>query len=57
LRACLFQGFDYREYREKALQLLLPAANFILGLEDGKKRYFDVVLAITKAIFTLRHAR
>jgi type I restriction enzyme, R subunit len=45
----LFHRFDYSGYREKALQLLLPAANFILGLEDGKKRYFDVVLAITKA--------
>lgn len=31
------------------MALLLPAANFVLGLEEGKKRWFDVVLAITKA--------
>ncbi len=29
--------------------MLLPAANFVLGLADGKKRWADVVLAITKA--------
>jgi len=29
--------------------LLAPAANHILGLEDGKKRYLDEVLALTKA--------
>lgn len=45
----MFYGFDYSSYRENAAQLLLPAANYILGLEDGRKRYFDVVLAITKA--------
>jgi len=28
---------------------LAPAANHILGLEDGKKRYMDEVLALTKA--------
>ncbi|AKB36162.1 Type I restriction-modification system, restriction subunit R [Methanosarcina siciliae C2J] len=45
----MFHGFDYSSYRQNAVQLLLPAANYILGLEDGQKRYFDVVLAITKA--------
>jgi type I restriction enzyme R subunit len=45
----ILHGFDYAAYRTKATQLLLPAANFVLGLEDGKKRWFDVVLAITKA--------
>ncbi len=45
----LLHGFDYREYRTKATDLLLPTANFVLSLEDGKKRWFDVVLAITKA--------
>jgi type I restriction enzyme R subunit len=29
--------------------LLAPSANHILGLEDGKKRYLDEVLALTKA--------
>ncbi|WP_310446375.1 type I restriction endonuclease subunit R [Thiobacillus sp.] len=45
----LLHGFDYAAYRTQATVLLLPAANFVLGLEDGKKRWFDVVLAITKA--------
>ena len=45
----LLHGFDYGDYRTKAAGLLLPAANFVLGLEDGKKRWADAVLAITKA--------
>jgi type I restriction enzyme, R subunit len=45
----LLHGYDYAAYRTQATGLLLPAANFVLGLEDGKKRWFDVVLAITKA--------
>jgi type I site-specific deoxyribonuclease, HsdR family len=45
----MFHGFNYETYRTNASQLLLPAANHILGLQDGKKRYFDVVLAISKA--------
>lgn len=45
----IFHGFDYTNYRTRSLELLLPAANHILGLEEGKKRYFDIVLAISKA--------
>ncbi len=45
----LLHGFDYSAYRTQATGLLLPTANFVLGLDDGKKRWFDVVLAITKA--------
>ncbi|MBL8025228.1 MAG: type I restriction endonuclease subunit R [Fibrobacteres bacterium] len=45
----MFHGFDYLQYRTAPLPLLIPGANHILGLEDGKKRFFDVVLAITKA--------
>jgi type I restriction enzyme R subunit len=45
----LLHGFDYSEYRTQATTLLLPAANFVLGIEDGKTRWFDVVVAITKA--------
>ncbi|MHB8914326.1 MAG: type I restriction endonuclease subunit R [Thiobacillus sp.] len=45
----LLHGFDYAAYRTQATGLLLPTANFVLGLEDGKRRWFDVVLAITKA--------
>jgi type I restriction enzyme R subunit len=42
-------GFDFSAYRTQATALLLPAANHVLGLEDGKKRWADVVLGITKA--------
>ncbi len=45
----LLHGFDHSGYRTQATALLLPAANFVLGLEDGKKRWADVVLGITKA--------
>lgn len=45
----MFHGFNYKDYKTNAVQLLLPAANHILGLENGRKRYFDVVLAISKA--------
>ncbi|OIP95146.1 MAG: DEAD/DEAH box helicase [Piscirickettsiaceae bacterium CG_4_10_14_3_um_filter_44_349] len=45
----LFHGFDYRDYETKALNLLPGAMNHILGLEDGKKRYLDVMAAINKA--------
>ena len=45
----LYHGFDYSAYKTKAHMLLAPAANHILGLEDGKKRYLDEVLALTKA--------
>lgn len=42
-------GFDYSAYETEAHKLLVPAANHILGLDDGKKRFLDAVLAITKA--------
>lgn len=45
----LFHGFDYSDYETKALNLLPGAMNHILGLEDGKKRYLDVMAAINKA--------
>lgn len=45
----LYHGFDYSEFKTKAHRLLAPSANHILGLEDGKKRYLDEVLALTKA--------
>lgn len=43
------EGFDYSGFKTKGLQLLVPATNHILGLKDGKKRFLDAVLAITKA--------
>ena len=45
----LYHGFDYSSFMTKAHMLLVPCANFILGLDDGKKRYLDEVLALTKA--------
>lgn len=48
----MLHGFDYSGFRTQATLLLLPTANFVLGLEEGKKRWFDVVLAITK-VFSL----
>lgn len=42
-------GFDYTDFENSAYKLLVPAANYILGLDDGKKRFLDQVLAITKA--------
>ncbi len=45
----MLHGIDYSGYRAQPTQLLLPVANFVLGLDDGKKRWFDVVLNITKA--------
>jgi len=45
----LFHGFDYIDFENNAYKLLVPAANHILGLDDGKKRFLDAVLAINKA--------
>lgn len=43
------EGFDYSAFESEPHRLLLGAANYILGLEDGKKRFLDVVLAMSKA--------
>lgn len=45
----LLHGFDYSAYRTQAIELLLPAANHVLGLEDGRKRWFDAVLGVSRA--------
>src|SRR5690554_6837822 len=42
-------GFDYSDFENNATKLLLPTANYILGLDDGKKRFLDTVLAMSKA--------
>lgn len=44
-----FNGFDYTGFKHNPNRLLVPAANHILGLDDGKKRFADVVLGVTKA--------
>ena len=59
----MYHGFDYNTHKTAPLPLLPKATNYILGLEptitrgsdgkekvkEGKQRYADVVLAITKA--------
>lgn len=42
-------GLDISGYESQAHKLLVPAANYVLGLEDGKKRFLDLVLAATKS--------
>jgi len=48
----LLHGFDYSEYLTGGHRLLAGGANHVLGLEDGKKRFADTALAMSKA-FTL----
>ncbi|MDH0214029.1 type I restriction endonuclease subunit R [Stutzerimonas stutzeri] len=48
----LLHGFDYGDYLTGGHKLLAGAANHVLGLEDGKKRFADNALAMSKA-FTL----
>lgn len=51
LRSLLY-GFDYSDFLTGGHKLLAGGANHVLGLEDGKKRFADNVLAMSKA-FTL----
>lgn len=43
------KGFDYSGFEDDPNKLLVPTANYILGLKDGKKRFLDTVLAMNKA--------
>jgi len=45
----MMHGYDYTQFRTKALSMLAGSANHILGLEDGKKRFADLTLSATKA--------
>lgn len=45
----LMHGFDYSAYETQALALLVPVANHLLGLKDGKQRFLDVMAAVSKA--------
>ncbi|MEZ5454072.1 MAG: type I restriction endonuclease subunit R [Thiothrix sp.] len=42
-------GLDISRFETEAHQLLIPAANYLFQLRDGKKRFLDLVLALTKA--------
>lgn len=48
----MLHGFDYSSFLTGGHKLLAGAANFVLGVKDGKKRFADVALAMSKA-FTL----
>jgi len=43
-------GYDYSGFDTNPTPLMLPATNHILGLEDGKKRFLDTLLAANKAL-------
>ena len=47
----MYEGFDLSGYqdRDKVRLLMLPAANHILTLEDGQKRFLDAVTRMTSA--------
>jgi len=45
----MMHGFDYSGFETDALALLVPVANHLLGLKDGKQRFVDVMLAVRKA--------
>ncbi|MEK8051718.1 type I restriction endonuclease subunit R [Ideonella sp. DXS22W] len=45
-------GFDYSDFLTGGHKTLAGAANYVLGLKDGKKRFADLALAMSKA-FTL----
>ena len=49
----LFHGFAYEEYfwtdTAHKLSLILAAEDFILGLEDGRRRYINEVTALSQA--------
>lgn len=42
-------GFDYSDFLIGGHKLLAGAANHVLGLKDGKKRFADAALAMSKA--------
>ena len=45
----LLHPVDWSDFRKKALQLLPECIDHVLDQEDGRKRYCDTVLAITKS--------
>ena len=45
----LLHPIDWSDFRNKALQLLPKCIDHILEQEDGRKRYCDTVLSITRA--------
>jgi type I restriction enzyme R subunit len=48
----MLHGFDYSGFLTGGHKTLAGAANYVLGIKDGKKRFADLGLAMSKA-FTL----
>ncbi len=48
----MMHGFDYSDFMTTGHKRLAGAANHVLGQNDGKKRFADIALAMSKA-FTL----
>ena len=45
----ILSGFDYSDFENSSHKLLAGAANHVLGVKDGKKRFADNALAMSKA--------
>jgi type I restriction enzyme, R subunit len=45
----MLHGVDYCDFRVNALKPMRAAADHVLGLEDGKRRFADCVLRMTQA--------
>lgn len=45
----ILHGFDYSSFLTSGHSLLAKAANHVLGVNDGKKRFADTALAMSKA--------
>lgn len=45
----MMHGLDYGAYETRGVQLLVPAANHVLGLKDGKQRFLDTMAALVRA--------
>jgi type I restriction enzyme R subunit len=45
----MLHDFDYSGFETDGHNLVIPAANHILELENGKKRFLDAVLSLNKA--------
>jgi type I restriction enzyme R subunit len=56
----MLHGFDYSGFLTNSPTLLAKTANHILGMEEGKKRFADTTLALSKAFIlccTLEEAK
>jgi type I restriction enzyme, R subunit len=45
----MLHGFDYSDFAISSHKLIAGAANHVLGIKDGKKRFADTALAMSKA--------